>query len=768
MDFQEFLSSVGSAEWYKGQIVHRHSLPARDAAPGELDHPLHSSVERGLRELGSYPLYFHQAEAINLIRGGKNVIVVTPAASGKSLCYQVPVLQALAEGLNGTALYLFPTKALAQDQLLSLIELGQATQIRFSAGTYDGDTPDSERALLRRSGQVIITNPDMLSLGILPNHRAWAMLLRHLKYVVIDEAHVYRGVFGSHLAHVIRRLRRLCTLYGSKPQFILASATIANPEEHAERLTGMPHLLIDKDGSPYGGKDFLFWNPPVIGKARSIRGSASTEATRLFTHLISQGARTVVFARTRRLSELIAIYSRERLAATSPSLAQRIRAYRAGYLPEDRREIEHALFQGELLGVAATNALELGIDIGDLEVTILTGYPGTVASTWQQAGRSGRSGQRSLSVLVAQDNPLDQFLMRHPEAFFGKPHENALISLTNPYIMDAHLLCAAYEAPLTERDKNYWGPSLPERMADLERRGLLQRRASRWYLSPSVAYPAQDVNIRSTSADSYLLVDEEKGLILEKVEEAAAFAQLHHGAIYLHQGDSYLVQNLDIEGHKAYVKHVQEPYYTVASDLTDIRVLGVRSRKRAGTVNAFLGDVDVSHQVVSFKRKKHVTEEVISEDPLDLPARSFPTVALWFDIPEHLIRELSRSKRDLPGGLHAAEHAAIGVLPLFALCDRNDIGGVSTPLHPDTGRSQVFIYDGHPGGIGIAEKGFEVLEELWKATLQAISECPCEAGCPSCIQSYKCGNNNEPLDKKVAQIILRACLGIDPEPRYNT
>jgi len=457
---------------------------------------------------------------------------------------------------------------------------------------------------------------------------------------------------------------------------------------------------------------------------------------------------------------LVASYSKQRLAETSPPHAGRIKAYRAGYLPRQRRQIEQELFSGRLLGVAATNALELGIDIGDLEATVLTGYPGTISSAWQQAGRSGRGKKQSLSFLIALDNPLDQYFMRHPDSFFGKSFENALVNPENPYILKSHLLCAAWEMPLSGSDEGFFGLSFTGEVEELVEQGVIRQRRGRWYLSPSISYPAQEVNIRAASGEIIALTDTTTDSLLETVESSIALFQLHPGAVYLHQGEAYLVTELDLPGRTALAEPAKVPYYTVAREINDLRVLKTESSKRYGRVEVCLGDVEIITTVVGFKRKAQFTEEVIGEEPLDLPTRHFPTVSLWFDLPKEIIDRIGDARLDLAGGLHAVEHAAIGILPLFAMCDRNDIGGVSTPFHPDTGRVQVFIYDAHPGGIGIAEKGYELVQQLWQATLKAIVECPCQEGCPSCIQSPKCGNNNEPLDKKAAIMILQGLTAI--------
>jgi len=722
---------------------------------------LPSSLEASLKELAWLPLYSHQAQAVNAAGHRRNVMVSTPSASGKTLCYNLPVLQAILEEKGSRALYLFPTKALAQDQLRSLRELAcphilSATDI----ATFDGDTPQEKRAEIKRRGKLVLTNPDMLHLGILPNHQSWARFLKGLRYVVIDEAHIYRGIFGSHVANVLRRLRRLCHFYGASPQFIASSATIANPEEHARNLVGAPFESITCDGSPWGGKEFVFWNPPLLDQHSGLRRSGNSEAAGLLSELVRHDLKSLVFARTRKLTELIYIYAREELAGSSPELASRIKPYRAGYLPEDRRRIEQELFKGELLGVVATTALELGIDIGGLEATVLSGYPGSIASTWQQAGRSGRRGSESLSFLIGMGNPLDQYFMHHPESFFGKGFEHALINPANPHILKPHLLCAAWELPLSRQDGQWFGAGWEQSRQELEQQGQLRERHQLWFLSPTIAFPAQEINIRAASAQSYAVLDISRGgQLLETVEAANAFFQIHPGAIYLHQGEAYLVTALDLAAHTAYVVPSDASYYTQTRDITEIRILKTLEQKKAGVMNVYLGQVEVTTTVVGFRKKQQFTEEVLGEEVLELPPQRFTTIAFWFDMPPGAEELLAGQCLDFAGGLHATEHAAISLLPLFALCDRNDIGGVSTPFHADTGRANIFIYDGYPGGIGIAEKGFQLVEELWQATLKAISDCPCQDGCPSCVQSPKCGNNNEPLDKRAAQILLECLLG---------
>jgi DEAD/DEAH box helicase domain-containing protein len=498
----------------------------------------------------------------------------------------------------------------------------------------------------------------------------------------------------------------------------------------------------------------------LLDEKKETRRSANSESTFIFTELIQKEIRTLNFTRTRRLTELIYNYSRQKLAQIDHRLADKIKPYRAGYLAEDRRKIEKELFTGRLIGVVATTALEVGIDIGDLEATVLTGYPGSISSTWQQAGRSGRARQKSLSFLIGTDNPLDQYFMRHPEDFFQKSFENALINPENTYILRSHLACAAWEMPLSDRDEAFFGPAWKWEAVVMEKENQLRQRNDKWFLSPNVAYPAQNVNIRSTSGHNYAIVNATNDSLLETIESAMAFYQVHTGAIYLHQGDTYLVSRLDLENRTAYVEPAEVNYYTRTSELSDLRIIKEHQRQTSGPVTVSVGEVEVNSSVIGYRKKAQLTEEIIGEEPLDLPPQIFNTVALWFDLPPTAISRIAKAGLDFSGGIHAVEHAAISILPMFALCDRNDIGGVSTPFHSDTGRAQIFIYDAHPGGIGIAEKGYELVQELWRKTYRAIAECPCQDGCPSCIQSPKCGNNNDPLDKKASIILLEELIGI--------
>ncbi len=757
MNSRKFIEHLKGLSFYRNQIVHQEHIPARKARYGRLRRPLPKPLEQALAQTGAARLYTHQAQAINAVRDGRNVILATSTASGKTLAYNVPVLESILNDWRARAFYLFPTKALAQDQMRALRQLARHVgDIAF--GTYDGDTPKGTRSRLRRQAAIILTNPDMLHLGILPNHNLWASFFAQLRFVVIDEAHVYRGIFGSHVACVLRRLWRVCEFYGARPQFILCSATIANPEEHAVRLTGQPVEVVTNDGSPQMGKEFLLWNPPFLDKAKTSRRSANAEAAFLFGEMVQHGIRNITFARTRKVAELILRYARDALGETRPDLRERIRSYRAGYLPEQRREIERGLFRGDLLGVTATTALELGVDVGALDATVTVGYPGTIASVWQQAGRAGRGKKDSLSVLIGLGNPLDQYFMREPKELFGRSPEHALIDPSNPYLLQQHLPCAAHEHPLTNADEGLFGPAFPEAMADLERQGLLEYRNERWFAA-GLRYPAEAVNIRSISGSTFSLLDESNNYrVLEQIEGATATLRIHPGAIYLHQGETYLVTRLDLDMETAYLRPVDVDYYTQPRELNDVRIVRSWQVRRFPTCEAYYGQVRATQQVVGFKRVQQYSEAVLENVLLDLPSQSFITSALWFNVPKDVVQRVVQAGLDFAGGLHALEHAGIGLLPLFAMCDRLDIGGLSTPRHPDTDQAQVFIYDGYPGGVGIAEKGFLLLERLWAATRKTIAECPCQGGCPSCIQSPKCGNNNEPLDKAAAVMILDALM----------
>jgi DEAD/DEAH box helicase domain-containing protein len=758
LDAAGFLDSLRESPDYREQIVHVQYIPSRAAIYSDLETGLDPAVSKRLGPIKTRRLFRHQAEAIDLILGGHSVIIATPAASGKSLCYQVPIIQTLYHEPASCALMLFPTKALARDQQNKLVELASPDLLlEESIAIYDGDTDRDERQSIRQHARVLITNPDMLHIGILPSHKVWTRFIRNLRYVILDEAHSYRGIFGSHVGNIIRRLRRICRAHGSTPGYVLSSATIGNPIAHAMTLTGLDCRLIKKEGSAQGRRVFAFWNPPVINQAKSIRRSPTSEASFLLYKLVSQGYRSLAFARTRRLTELVYRYTRDRLGFPLSSM---LKPYRAGYLAKDRRRIERELHNGDLKAVIATSALEMGVDIGDLEATLLIGYPGTISSAWQQAGRSGREADSSsLSILIAAGNPLDQYFMRYPDYFFSRSFENALSNPANPYILSSHLLCAAWEKPLDSSDLGLFGDSARVIVEQLTGNLELRNRGLRWYLSPSITYPASQFSIRSASRLDYALVDQSNGFrLLETIPSYSALSQVHTGAIYFHQGDGYVVKQLDLVTRTALAEPANLPYYTTAREVTNLRIDSVKSVKQIGPVSVYFGQVTVSNQITGYTRKRQSTEEFIDHQALDLPEQTFSTQSLWFDIPDQSIRHLNETGLDFAGGLHALEHAAIGILPLFAMCDRNDIGGVSTPCQSETGKPQIFIYDAHPGGIGIAEMGYNHVTALWSATANLIAGCPCIDGCPSCTQSPKCGNNNEPLDKKAALLLLEALV----------
>ncbi len=769
MNAAEYLRRLRSSPDYQNQIEHVELIPSRSAQFADTAEPLQSGLADQLREQGICRLYSHQARAVDSIRAGRNVILVTPTASGKTLAYNIPVIESVLQDPKARAFYLFPTKALAQDQLGKLNDLGFFPQVRFA--TFDGDTPQADRPFIKRGAHIALTNPDMMHVGILPYHTSWAQFFMNLRFVVIDEIHSYRGVFGAHVAQVMRRLRRICRQYGSNPQFIACSATVANPDELMRALTGVDADVVDDDGAPAGRRTFVFWNPPLVGHAGERR-SANMEVTGLFKGLVEDGVRTLVFTKARKTAEIILKYTREALQKDESPLARRIMSYRAGYTPQERREIEQGLFRGELLGVTSTNALELGVDVGSLEATVLTGYPGTIASTWQQAGRAGRSGEESLSVLVALDGPLDQYLMRHPEYFFGRVHEHAIVDPGNRRILEGHLQCAAYESPLTEEDLTQFDPAAREVITGLEEAGRLMWRSGRWYYRGD-GYPAGGINIRSISSESYEIREgagrvfdsnhgreslRNRGRLIGVIDGARVYQTVHPGAIYLHQGETYLVEQLDDEDKVASVRSVDVGHYTEPREITHITVLSERTSRALPGAMAYFGEVVVTNQVLGYRVKQLYSDTVLDIVDLDLPEQVFETEAYWYTVPATLIDIINRAGLDLCGAIHAAEHAAIGMMPLFSTCDRWDLGGVSTPHHPDTGMATVFVYDGYPGGVGICESTFGRLEGLLTTTAEMIASCPCQDGCPSCVQSPKCGNNNEPLDKRGALLLLQRLL----------
>ena len=732
-------------------------VPARPGRPAQWPDWAPELLVDRFRARGIALPWEHQAAAAELAREGRSVVVATGTASGKSLAYQLPVLSALIEDEKATALYLAPTKALAADQLRSLRSL---VLPGVRAASFDGDTAGPERDWVRAHSRLVLTNPDMLHRGILPSHSRWTAFLRRLRYVVVDECHTYRGVFGSHVAHVLRRLRRICASYGAYPSFVLASATVAQPALSGSRLTGLDVAEVTDDASPRGSTAFALWEPPLTAahgeNGAPVRRAAGAEAARLLADLVVEDARALAFVRSRRGAEVLALTARRHLAESAPELAGRVAAYRAGYLPEERRALETALADGTLLGVAATNALELGVDIAGLDAVVLTGYPGTLASMWQQAGRAGREGLGALVVFVARDDPLDTYLVHHPEAVFGRPVEATVLDPENPYVLGPQLCCAAAELALTEADlPMFGGPAAEAVLPDLVRRGLLRHRPTGWYWT---ARQRPDLDIRGTGGEPVRVVEASTGRVLGTVDAGASHSTVHQGAVYLHQGVSYVVDELDLADAVALVHRDEPDWSTSARDTTDIRVVSTLRERDLGDLTLHHGTVDVTNQVVAYLRRRHLTGQVLDETPLDLPARQLRTRAVWYTLSDAALAAAGVAPADVPGAAHAAEHAAIGLLPLFATCDRWDIGGVSTALHQDTDRMTVFVYDGQPGGAGFAARGYDTAEAWLRATREAVASCECETGCPSCVQSPKCGNGNEPLDKAGAVRLLDAVL----------
>ena len=740
---RSFITSLKGQDWYTGQIVTLKELPAKEAEYAELKPPLPEPLERYLQAKG-IRLYSHQVEAIEKIRSGENVVITTPTASGKTLAFNLPIFERLYRDKRATALYLYPLKALTNDQLRTIRELERETGLDLKSAVYDGDTPQHLRPRIRERSRVVLTNPYALH-EYLPWHYKWQRFFQNLKFVVIDEGHRYRGVFGSNVAMLIRRLRRILNYYGSEPQFILSSATIANPEEFAEKLIGKEFKVISEDGSAHGPKYFIFWNP-LKYPARS----AHRQTSDLLAFHVESGLQTLCFTISRALAELVARWAKE--AAPEREIA----SYRAGYLPEERREIERGLKEREIDGVAATNALELGMDIGRLDAVIISGYPGTVISVWQQAGRAGRGTDPALVTLVGFENPLDQYFLNHPEELFSRPHEHAIIDLENEHILMGHLLCAAAELPLKQTELDLFGAE-EGHLEPLEGK-FLQKTSVGWIYRGTVR-PVDLVNLESISERRVQILCD--GELLETMDYNRALEEAHPGAVLLHQGETYLVKELELERDVAHVAKEELDYYTEALKVSEVSLIrGERSRKAGGQrgpeleLGLGLGELRVTERVIGYRIRRYERTREVRE--LQLPAVEFETVGLWFALPPPLREEIERAGRGWPGGLHGAEHALIAMAPFYAMCDRWDIGGVSTPFDPALEGPGIFIYDGFPGGIGIAEKLYELLPRWVEATYKLVKDCPCVEGCPSCIYSPKCGNQNQPLDKEAAVMILEA------------
>ncbi|WP_298799192.1 DEAD/DEAH box helicase [Pseudonocardia sp. 73-21] len=750
-----------------GPLRHAVRLPARAGVPAQWPGWVPDQVREAFVRDGVSSPWSHQAQAAELAHSGVDVVVATGTASGKSLAYQLPVLAAFTADPRATALYLSPTKALAADQLRAITSLG-LPDVR--PAPLDGDTPMDDRDWARRHGRLLFSNPDMLHRSLLPWHARWAGFLRRLEFVVIDECHTYRGVFGSHVALLLRRLLRICERYGAHPTVVLASATVADPGPFAGRLTGREVTAVTVDGSPSAGRTVALWEPPLLPELTGengapVRRAAGAEAARMLADLVLEGARTLAFVRSRRGAEVTALGARRVLADVDPDLTQRVAAYRGGYLPEERRALEAALVDGRLLGVATTNALELGVDIAGLDAVVVAGFPGTRASFWQQAGRAGRAADEALVVLVARDDPMDTYLVHHPGALLGAPVEGCVLDPANPYVLAPQLVCAAAELPLTELDVDgrFGGQPARDVLDELVADGVLRRRPAGWFWPSTSDRPAASVDIRGSGLRQVAVVEGATGRMLGTVDGTSAPATAHPGAVYLHRGESYLVDELDLDAGVALVRAADPDWRTDARSTADVEVARVLAQRDHGPVSVSFGEVTVTSQVVAYQRRAP-DGTVLETVPLDLPEQTLRTRGVWYDVDQRALEAAGVDHDLAPGALHAAEHAAIGLLPLFAICDRWDIGGMSTALHPHTGRPTVFVHDGHPGGAGFAERGHAVLEAWLAATRDAIAGCECRSGCPSCVQSPKCGNGNAPLDKAGALLVLGVALAALAEP----
>ncbi len=743
----DFVRLLAEDPRYRGRVAHIDETPPRPPKYGTLSRPLPGNLADYLAKK-RIRLYTHQCEAIERIRNGEHLVITTPTASGKTLAFTLPILEELERDGAATALYLYPTKALANDQYASLREIEELADLCTNTAIYDGDTPQGRRAAIRERSRIVISNPHELH-QVLPWHAKWSRFLRDLRFIVIDEAHRYRGVFGAQVAGVLRRLLRICGHYGSAPRFVLSTATLANPVEFAGALTGAAASCIAEDGSPAGRKTFVLYNPYADGITDR---SAHLETRDLFVEALRQDCRTICFAVSRRMAELVTRWSQE---ALGEERAGTIASYRAGYLPEERRAIEDALKRGDLTGVVSTNALELGIDIGSLDGAILSGYPGTMMSVRQQAGRAGRRGGDAVAVMVGFGDPLDQYFMRHPAAFFGKPHEHAVLDAENPFILAGHLLCAAAELPLdTDRDRTFFGDTIEAIAAALERQHLL-RRTRRGYVYAGRGRATDAVSLDGASSDTFRILAD--GRLLETMNRAQAYREAHPGAVLLHRGTTYTVTDMDTDARVVRVRETDDDCYTQPSVRTEVAITAEEKRRHIGDSILSLGEVEVSQEVIGYTVRRRGS--IVDGRSLDLPPIRFPTKALWFTVPETFGDTIAQAGGDLTGGLHGAEHALIATMPYHVICDRWDIGGVSTPLHPATGEATIIVYDGCTGGIGLAAKAYDLFSPWVRMTAALVRDCPCDAGCPACIYSPKCGNGNQPLDKQAAHLLLDSVVG---------
>jgi len=748
----EYVAALLNSDRLGRQVAHHRLLPGREAAYAEPHRPWPKAIREALAARGVERLYAHQALAADIVRSGRHVVVATPTASGKTFAFQLPIIEAVLANPDSRALAVYPLKALAQDQLRGFNELVESLGgAAPSAAIYDGDTTPSQRAKIRkRPPNLLLTNPEMIHLSMLPHHGTWAQVFATLTHVVLDEVHTYRGVLGAHMSQVLRRLMRICRYYGSDPSFVFCSATVGNPAELCRLLTGLEPVAVTESGAPAGPRHMVFLNP---------EDSPATAAILLLQAALSRGLKTIVYAQSRRMTELIALWATEK----SGEFKNKISAYRAGFLPGERREIEARMASGELLAVVSTSALELGIDIGGLDLCILVGYPGSVMATLQRGGRVGRAQQESAVVLVAQEDALDQFFMRHPEDFFARPPERAVLNPGNPVIAPRHLVCAAAELPLVEGEPYLDGPGMQDALAELLASGELLRSADGSEILSPRKRPQRDVDLRGAGSQ-VSIEDAGTGEVIGAVDSVRACRETHPGAVYLHRGRTYLIDSLDLPGRTARARPARVGYYTRARSGKETEILRIYDRREVCGTRVTLARLRVTEQITGFEKRSTRGGTLLGVQALDMPPSVFETEGIWFDIPDAARKKAEAQYLHFMGGIHAMEHAAIGILPLLVMTDRNDLGGISTPMHQQTGGAAVFIYDGMPGGAGLTREAFQRAGELLERTLAVVRDCPCELGCPSCVHSPKCGSGNRPIDKAAALFILRELTCGAPGP----
>ncbi len=737
------------------------SIPAQSGAYADFPESVHPELIAGLQKRGIHRLYTHQRDAFAALEAGRHVCVVTPTASGKTLCYNLPVLNRLMNEPHSRALYLFPTKALSQDQVTELTDTIDTLEVKIGAYTFDGDTPASARKAVRNAGHIVVTNPDMLHAGILPHHTIWIRLFENLRYVVIDEIHHYRGVFGSHLTNLLRRLKRICAFYGAAPQFVCCSATIANPRELAEKLIEMPVDLVDNNGAPSGEKHFLFYNPPVVNRELGIRASSVKRAGRLAASLLFRNVQSIVFARSRLRVEIITTYLKEAVRRKGGD-PDRVRGYRGGYLPSERRDIERGLRNGQVMAVVSTNALELGIDIGSLDVCIMCGYAGGVARTWQQAGRAGRRSSAALVVLVASSAPLDQYIISHPDYFFGQTVENATIDANNLFVLTSHLKCAAFELPFNDGDAfGLDEHSTAELLDFLVENRVLRKTRGRWHWSAET-YPASDISLRTAAPGNVVILDTtDNGRVVGEVDYFNAPVEVYENAVYLHETQQYTIERLDLKDRKAYARPVEVDYYTDAEMKVDLRVLKRLQETPAGGAQKCAGELSVTWLPTIYKKIKFGTHENVGWGKIDLPEQTMHTTGYWLEFPENIEDHCGMGKEALGEALHALANALLQVAPVHVACDPSDMLATSRLRAPESQLPSAFLYERYPGGVGYCDKLFYHHEQLLAAAIALLSECPCKTGCPSCVgPAIETGTHG----KSGALALARFAMQPDSEP----